>query len=232
MFWVGFGPSNCLLRASSAFQLFETGLRSLELSSLGQQCLQVIRDWASVPRIVFFGPAVSSKLFEPGLWSLELSHSGQQCLQIIRAWASVPRIISFESAALLLYSSSGPCPSNHLFRVSSASALFKFGPLSLESLFWAINTLNTWILVATYQFACRMSNTKVSPRFATPDGPVFVSSALYREIFHTYGMKFAPMNASGASQWTGLRSDKSNAAQVGVAPAHVDSSRGTRIWVS
>jgi hypothetical protein len=45
-----------------------------------------------------------------------------------------------------------------------------------------------------------MLNMKVSPRFGTPDGLVFVSSALCQEIFHTYGMKFAPMDASGASQ--------------------------------
>jgi hypothetical protein len=51
-----------------------------------------------------------------------------------------------------------------------------------------------------YQFGCRMSNTKVSSWFATPDGPVFVSSTLCREIFHTFGIKVAPMDASGASQ--------------------------------
>jgi hypothetical protein len=50
-------------------------------------------------------------------------------------------------------------------------------------------TLDARILVATYQFGCRMSNTKVSPHLATLDGPVFVSSALCRENFHTYGMK-------------------------------------------
>jgi hypothetical protein len=50
-------------------------------------------------------------------------------------------------------------------------------------------TLNTRILVAIYQFRCLMSNTKVSPQLTTPDGPVFVSSTLYRENFHTYGMK-------------------------------------------
>jgi hypothetical protein len=60
--------------------------------------------------------------------------------------------------------------------------------------------LNARILVTIYQFGCCISNTKVSPRFTTPDGPVFVSSALCREIFHTYGIKFAPMDASGASQ--------------------------------
>jgi hypothetical protein len=36
---LGFGPSNYLFRASSAFKLFEAGLRSLELSFSGQQCL-------------------------------------------------------------------------------------------------------------------------------------------------------------------------------------------------
>jgi hypothetical protein len=51
-------------------------------------------------------------------------------------------------------------------------------------------TLNARILVAIYQFGCRMSNTKISPLLATPDGPVFISSALCREIFHTYGIKF------------------------------------------
>jgi hypothetical protein len=68
--------------------------------------------------------------------------------------------------------------------------------IRFESSLWALEsnsklmlTLNAQILVAIHQFGCRMSNTKVSPRLATPDGPVFVSSALYREIFHTYGMK-------------------------------------------
>jgi hypothetical protein len=161
------------------------GFRSLESSSSGQQCLQVIRDQASVLRIIFFGPVVPSncssqgfgpsnhflrasgafELFAPGLRSLESSSSGQQCPQIIRVWASVPRIISSEPAAIPLYSSLAP-----------------------ESLFRANNTFrsNTRILVVTYQFGCRMSNTKVSPQFATPDGPVFVSNALCREIFHTY----------------------------------------------
>jgi hypothetical protein len=68
--------------------------------------------------------------------------------------------------------------------------------IRFDSSIWALEsnskfmlTLNPRILVAKYQFGCHMSNTKVSPRLATPDGPVFVSSALCREIFHTYGMK-------------------------------------------
>jgi hypothetical protein len=99
----GFGPSNCLFWASSTFKIFEAGLRSLELSFSGQQCLQDIQGRALVPRIVFFGPAVPSrysrqgfgpsnylfrasstfKLFEAGLRSLELSFSAQQCLQSV-----------------------------------------------------------------------------------------------------------------------------------------------------
>jgi hypothetical protein len=61
LFEAGVGPSNCLFRASSAFKLFEAGCRSLELSFSGQQCLQVIRGWASVPRVVLFGPAMLSR---------------------------------------------------------------------------------------------------------------------------------------------------------------------------
>jgi hypothetical protein len=210
---VGFGPSNCLLRTSSAFQLFEPGFRSLELSFSGQQCLPAIRAWASVPRIVFFGPAVPSsysslgfgplncllrasralKLFETGLRSLKLSSSGQQSPQAIRDWAPVPRIIVFGLAEPSSYSRLGFGPSNSFLWASSAPALFECGFWSFESLFH--NTLYTRFLVATYQFGCRMSNTKVSPRFSTPDGPVFISSALCREIFHTYDMKFALMDA-------------------------------------
>jgi hypothetical protein len=56
-----FGPSNRLFRASSAFKLFEARLRSLESSFSGQQCLQAIRGWASVPRIVLDGLAIPLK---------------------------------------------------------------------------------------------------------------------------------------------------------------------------
>jgi hypothetical protein len=147
---LGFGPSNCFLRASSASKLFEARLRSLELLSSGQQCLQVIRGWASVPRIAFFGPAVppsysrlgfgpsncflrassASKLFEAGLRSLELLSSGQQCLQVIQGWASVPRIVFFGLAVPSSYSkylSLNFGPSNHPFRAGSASILFGYG---------------------------------------------------------------------------------------------------------
>jgi hypothetical protein len=57
----GFGPSNCFFWASSAFKIFEAGLRSLEFLFSGQQYLQVIRGRASILRIVFFGPVMPSK---------------------------------------------------------------------------------------------------------------------------------------------------------------------------
>jgi hypothetical protein len=126
---------------------------SLESLSLGQQCLQVIRGWASVPRIVFFGPAVPSsysrlgfgpsnrlfrassafKLFEAGLRSLVSSFSGQQCLQVIRGWASVPRIVFFGPAVPSSYSRLGFGPSNCLFRLSNAFKVFEFELRILET---------------------------------------------------------------------------------------------------
>jgi hypothetical protein len=192
------------------------------IASLGLQRLHIIRVRASVPRIVFIGPAAppnySSTGFGPsnhflrassafillkcGLRSLESSTSGQQRLYVIRLRASVPRIILFRPAAPLRYSSVGFDPSNRIFWPSVLSFYSDTDrcPSNLYFGLSMLSTQNARILVAIYQFGCRMSNTKVSPRFAIPNGPVFVSSALCREIFHTYGMKFAPMDASGASQ--------------------------------
>jgi hypothetical protein len=150
-----FGPSNQLFRASSAFKLFEAGLRSLESTFLGQQCLQVIRGRTSVPRIAFFGPAVPSshsrpdfgpsnrlfqassafKSFEARLRSLESPFSGQQCLQVIRGRTSVSRIAFFGPAVPSSYSSPDFGPSNRLFRTSSTFKLFEAGLRTLESSF-------------------------------------------------------------------------------------------------
>jgi hypothetical protein len=57
---VGFGPSNYSLRASSASALFEYRLRPLELFSLGQQRLYIIRVWVSDPSNRIFRPSVLS----------------------------------------------------------------------------------------------------------------------------------------------------------------------------
>jgi hypothetical protein len=136
-----FGPSDHLFRASGAFKLFEAGLRSLGSSFSGQQCLQVIRGRTSVPRIVFFGPAVPSsysrpdfgpsdrlfrassafKLFEAGLRSLKSSFSGQQCLQAIRGWASDPRIVFYGLAIPSKCSSLNYEPSKRIPRPPASS---------------------------------------------------------------------------------------------------------------
>jgi hypothetical protein len=49
-----------------------------------------------------------------------------------------------------------------------------------------------------------MSNAKVSPQLAILDGPVFVSSTLYRENFHAYGVKKCTNGRIGASQLLGF----------------------------
>jgi hypothetical protein len=163
-----FGPSNCSFRAGSAFETFEAGLRSLESSSRAN---------------------IAFKIFEEGLRSLELLLSGQQRLQDIRGRASAPRITSFGPAAPSRYSKPGFGPSNRLFGlvVTSKNSSSSYRPSNhpLLNLSFELSMLlnqHARILVAIYQFGCRMSNTKVSPRFATPDGPVFVSNALYRKF--------------------------------------------------
>jgi hypothetical protein len=100
----GSGPSKLFLRVSSAFKLFEFGLWSLETLSSGQQCLQNIRAWASVPRIIFFRPVASqlysnlgfgplkSHLLAIGIFvrapDLQISISGYQRspLKILKSW--------------------------------------------------------------------------------------------------------------------------------------------------
>jgi hypothetical protein len=55
-----FGPSDYLFSGSSAFDIFESGLWSLELSLSGQQRFRHIRVRALDPRIISFGPAALS----------------------------------------------------------------------------------------------------------------------------------------------------------------------------
>jgi hypothetical protein len=104
----GIFDQNCFelsFRASSAFKIFEAGLRSLELFLSGQQCLQDIRGRSSVPRIVSFGPAAPSrysrqvfgpsnyffwassafKIFKAGLRSLELSFRVRSAFELFEA---------------------------------------------------------------------------------------------------------------------------------------------------
>jgi hypothetical protein len=97
-------------------------------------------------------------------------HSGLQRCYCNQPWASVPRFSLIQGQQRLSFNS-GVTPS------------------SLKSSSMLMLTLNAQILVAIYQFRCRMSNTKVSPQLSILDGPIFVSNALCRENFHTYGMK-------------------------------------------
>jgi hypothetical protein len=85
-----------LLRASSAFTLFECGLRSLESSSSGQQRLHIIRVRASVPRIVFIGPAAPLRYSSAGALVPRIALSGFQRLGIIRVRA----LLSLKSFSL------------------------------------------------------------------------------------------------------------------------------------
>jgi hypothetical protein len=57
-----FGPSSPFFRASSAFDVFGVGLRSLELSLSGQQRLQAIRGRASIFRAASFDPIIPSEI--------------------------------------------------------------------------------------------------------------------------------------------------------------------------
>jgi hypothetical protein len=151
----GFGtPPSCVTQTHTRF--FDDSVFCFELGFLSEECL-LIRGWASVPRIVFLGPAGPSSysrpgfgplnclsrassafnLFEAGLRSLELSFSGQQCLQVIRGRASVPRIVFLGPTVPSSYSRLGFSPSNCLFRASSAFKLFEAGLRSLELSFTA-----------------------------------------------------------------------------------------------
>jgi hypothetical protein len=133
--------------------LFECGFRSLESLSSGHLRLHIIQVRASVPRIIFFRPAVppyyssagfsplnhflwsssASILFECGFRSFESLSSGQQRLHIIRVRASVPRIVFFGPTAPSYYLSAGFGPSNRFLRTSSSSILFECGLWSHES---------------------------------------------------------------------------------------------------
>jgi hypothetical protein len=157
-FLLGFPTGRSSRPHHSASALFECGLRSLELFSLGSS---------------------TSTLFDYGLWSLELFSSGQQRLCVIRLQALVPRIILFGLAAPLRYSTAGFSPSNYSLRASSASTLFecgcwsleshlsaisafilfRYGPLSFESLFCAINAFELpeiWQQYASSEAVCQI----------------------------------------------------------------------------
>jgi hypothetical protein len=102
--WQDFGPS-CFFRASSAFEIFEAGLRFLELS---------------------FRASSASKIFEAGLRSLELSFGPAAPSRHSRQGFGLSNCL-FEPAVPLRYSRQNFGPSNCFFRASSAFKVFEVG---------------------------------------------------------------------------------------------------------
>jgi hypothetical protein len=152
------------------------GFLSLKLRFVGQQSLHASRAKGLDSPVCYIWASPVALFFE--LWILILrivfwlatpyyqSSHGHRRRYCIQPWASVPRLFLIHGQQRLNFSSG-----------ITLSSLKSNSILTL--------TLNVQILVAIYQFGCRMSNTKVSPQLATLDGPVFVSSALCRENFHT-----------------------------------------------
>jgi hypothetical protein len=100
-------------------------------------------------------------------------------------------------------------PSNHPFQACSATMLFEYGRLNPRNASlgcYSLHSVRVWadafsnlsfglstllfqharILVAIYQFGCRMSNTKVSPRFATPNGPYSYQTCSARNFLYLW----------------------------------------------
>jgi hypothetical protein len=127
-----FGPSKLSFSASSAFEIFEAGLWSLEVIFFGQQRLRDIRSRTSVPRSYLFRPAAPSRYSRQDFGPSKLSLSASSAFEIFEAGFLVPRVISSGLAA----------PSRRLRQVSDLSSCFfrlnntfrdpgsNFGPLN------------------------------------------------------------------------------------------------------
>jgi hypothetical protein len=87
---LGFGPSNCLFQASSAFRLFEAGLRSLELSFFRPAVPSGYSRLGFGPSNCLFRPSNAFKVFELELRIFESLLSSRQRHYTIRAWVSEP----------------------------------------------------------------------------------------------------------------------------------------------
>jgi hypothetical protein len=112
---LGSGLLKLFLWASSASELFEFGLRSLETLSSGQQCLRITRVRTPVPRISLFGPAAppdySSASVSPSNYLLRASSAS--ALLGFGFWT--PRVASFG------HQRADRCPSNLYFGLSMLS---------------------------------------------------------------------------------------------------------------
>jgi hypothetical protein len=200
---VDLNPSNYSFRASSAILLFEL--------------------WISIPRIISFGPAAPSSCSSDKSWlheSLPLGTPHPYALQGL--W------YPFSAIIMINYGQQSPdFPSSGAIRASASVWVEILAPQNPCSF------LFTRILVAIYQFGCRMSNTKVSPQLATLDGPVITSNALCWD-------NFPYLRYEVLHRWThrvpytllGFDLVSPHTARVEVTPVQAGSSRGTRIWVS
>jgi hypothetical protein len=150
--------SNYLLRAGSAFDIFESGLRTLELFPFGpaapstyssqvsgpsnyflsgQQRLQEIRCRVSAPRIIFFRASSAFKKFDAGLRSLELAlFRARSAFELFLSGPQRLRAISFGLASP---SRQGFDLSSHLFRSNKTFRGFRFELRIFESVPRAIN---------------------------------------------------------------------------------------------
>jgi hypothetical protein len=117
---------NCFelsFRASSAFKLFEAGLRSLELSFRASSAFKLFEAGLRSLELSFRASS-AFEIFEAGPRSLKLFLSGQQRLQAIRSWVSTLRIALFDPVVHSKNSSSSCRPLNHLFRACNIVMLF------------------------------------------------------------------------------------------------------------
>jgi hypothetical protein len=108
----GFGPSNCFLRASNAFEIFETGVL--------------------VPRIVFFGPAAPSRYSRRGFGPSNCLFGSAMPTSYSRPGFG-PLNCLFGSAMPASYSRPGFGPSNCLFWLSNAFKVFELELRTFES---------------------------------------------------------------------------------------------------
>jgi hypothetical protein len=182
--------------------------RSAEITSISTDVLSILMDASGITSSpdTLWGLATSTHIFAPVLATCSggrtsKRHSFILALATRSGAASHSGIYSprcLQHARGLCLELTLFCPSVDNTLGGYASNRHSFTPTLVTR---SVATLNARILVVIYQFGCRMSDMKVSPRLATPDGPVFVSSALCQEIFHTYSIKFC---INGHIEWLTL----------------------------
>jgi hypothetical protein len=187
---VDFDPSNYSPLGQRRLIIQVVDFDSSNYSPLGQQRRLIIRVVDFDPSNHFFWPAVplyysndgfqSHVLFLSGLQHLYMLQ-GLQCHFIIRGrFHSPPSLFVQAISAIIVTNNGHQFPDFLLLGASRASASMRVEILAPQNPVPRLYLfLFTRILVAIYQFGCRMSNTKISPPLATLDGPLIESNALY-----------------------------------------------------